>query len=61
MSGPSGKPQVPPSKARALARSRDGEDPGLSKGPVLTRVLALPCAPRSGRDPLLPRGPWPVT
>jgi hypothetical protein len=61
MSGPPGGPQVPPSKVRALAGSRDGEDPGLSKGPVLTRVQALPYAPRSGRDPLLLRGLWPVT
>jgi hypothetical protein len=61
MSGPSGRPQVPPSKVQALARSRDGEDPDLSKGPVLTRVQALPYAPRTGRDPLLPRGLWPMT
>jgi hypothetical protein len=54
--GPSGGPQVPPSKVRALARSQDGEDPGMSKGPVLARVQALPYAPRSGEDPLLPRG-----
>jgi hypothetical protein len=59
--GPSGGPQVPPSKVQALARSRDGEDPGMSKGPVLTRVQALPHAPRLGRDPLLARGLWPVT
>jgi hypothetical protein len=26
----------------ALARSRDGEDPGMSKGLVLARVQALP-------------------
>jgi hypothetical protein len=51
MPGPSGRPQAPPSKVRALARSRDREDPGLSKGPVLTRVQALPCAPRSGQRP----------
>jgi hypothetical protein len=61
MPGRSGRPQVPPSKVRALARSRDREDPGLSEGPVLTRVQALPCAPRLSRDPLLPRGLWPVT
>jgi hypothetical protein len=61
MPGPSGGPEVPPSKVRALARSRDREDPGMSKGPVLTRVQALPYAPRSGGDPLLPRGLWPVT
>jgi hypothetical protein len=61
MSGPSGGPQVPLSKVRALARSWDGEDPDMSKGPVLTRVQALPYAPRSGGDPLLPRGLWPVT
>jgi hypothetical protein len=60
MSGPSGRPQVPPSNVRALARSQNGEDPGLSKGPALTRVQALPYAPRSGRDPLLPCGLWPV-
>jgi hypothetical protein len=28
----------------------------MSKGPVLARVQALPYAPRSGGDPLLPRG-----
>jgi hypothetical protein len=61
MSGPSGGPQVPPSKVRALARSRDGEDPDMSKGPVLARVQALHYAPRSGGDPLLPRGLWLVT
>jgi hypothetical protein len=61
MSGPSGGPHVPPSKVRALARFRDGEDPGMSKGPVLARVQALPYAPRSGGDPLLPRGLWPAT
>jgi hypothetical protein len=33
----------------------------MSKGPVLARVQALPCAPRLGGDPLLPRGLWPVT
>jgi hypothetical protein len=38
MSGPLDRPQVPPSKVRTLAGSRDGEDPGLSKGSVLTRV-----------------------
>jgi hypothetical protein len=41
MPDPSGRPQAPSSKVRALARSRDGEDPGLSKGPELTRVQAL--------------------
>jgi hypothetical protein len=61
MPGPSGGPLVPPSKARALARSQDGEDPGMSKGPVLARVQVLPYAPRSGGDPLLPRGLWPMT
>jgi hypothetical protein len=61
MPGPLDRPQVPPSKVRTLAGSRDGEDPGLSKGPLLTRVEALPCAPLSGRNPLLPRGLWLVT
>jgi hypothetical protein len=51
MSGPSGRPQVPPSKVRALARSQNGEDPGACKGPVLTHVQALPYAPRSGQRP----------
>jgi hypothetical protein len=41
MPDPSGRPQAPPSKVRALARSRYGEDPGLSKGPELTLVQAL--------------------
>jgi hypothetical protein len=61
MPGPSGRPRAPPSKVRALARSRDGEDPGMSKDPVLARVQALPYTPHSGGDPLLPRGLWPVT
>jgi hypothetical protein len=61
MPGTSGKPQVLPSKVRALARSRDEEDPGKSRGPVPARVQALPYASRSGRDPLLPCGLWPVT
>jgi hypothetical protein len=51
MSGPSGGPQVPPSKVWALARSRDGEDPDACKGPVLTHVQALPYAPRSRQRP----------
>jgi hypothetical protein len=61
MSGPSGKSRVPLSKVRALARSRDEEDPGMSRGPVPARVQALPYASRSGGDPLLLRGLWPVT
>jgi hypothetical protein len=61
MPGPSGGPQVPSSKVQALARSRDGEDPSMSKGSVLARVQAMPYAHRSGGDPLLPRGLWPVT
>jgi hypothetical protein len=54
-------PPPPPSKARALARSWDGEDPGTSKGLVPTRVQALPYAPRSGGNPSRPRGLWLVT
>jgi hypothetical protein len=46
MPGPSSGPQVPPSKVRATTRSRGGEDPGMSKGPVLARVQALPYAPQ---------------
>jgi hypothetical protein len=61
MSSSSGRPQVPPSKVWALSRSRDGEDLGMSKGLVLARVQALPYAPRSGGDSLLPRGLSPVT
>jgi hypothetical protein len=33
----------------------------MSKGPVLARGQALPYAPRSGEDPLLPCGLWPMT
>jgi hypothetical protein len=61
MTGPSDGLQVPPSTVRATARSQGGEDPGMSKGPVLARVQALTYAPRLGGDPLLPRGLWPVT
>jgi hypothetical protein len=45
--------QVPLSEVRALAGSRDREDPDTSKGPVMTHVQALPYAPRSGKNP-----PW---
>jgi hypothetical protein len=51
----------PPSEVRALARSWDGEDPGTSKGPVSTRVQALPYASRSGGNSPRPRGLWLVT
>jgi hypothetical protein len=53
--------QVPLSEVRSLTGSRDGEDPGTSKGPVPTRVQTLPYAPRSGRNPPRLRGLWPVT
>jgi hypothetical protein len=43
----------PPSKVRTSARSRSKEDSGVSRGPVLTRVQALPFTSRSGGDPLL--------
>jgi hypothetical protein len=43
----------PPSKVRTSARSRNKEDPGVSRGPVLTHVQALPFTSRSGGDPLL--------
>jgi hypothetical protein len=46
----------PPSEVRALARSRDGEDPGTSKGPVSTRVQALLYAPHSGENSARLRG-----
>jgi hypothetical protein len=51
----------PPGEIWALARSWDGEDPGTGKGLVPTRVQALPYAPRSGGNPLRPRGLWLVT
>jgi hypothetical protein len=61
MLGAPGGSQVPPSEVRALARSRDGEDPDTGKGPVPTRVQTLLYAPRSGGDPPRPRGLWLVT
>jgi hypothetical protein len=51
----------PSSKGQALARSRDEEDPDMSRGPVPARVQALPYVPRSGGGPLLSRGLWSVT
>jgi hypothetical protein len=36
--------QIPLSKVRTTMRSRERGDPGISKGPVLTRVRALSCA-----------------
>jgi hypothetical protein len=42
-------PSPPPSKVRALARSQDERDPGMSRGPMLACVQALPCAPRCCR------------
>jgi hypothetical protein len=38
---------------RTSAGSRNKDDPGMSRGPVLTRVWALPSTSRSGGDPLL--------
>jgi hypothetical protein len=61
MSGPSNKLQVPPSKVRASARSRDEEGPDMSRGPEPARVQALLYASRSSGGPLVPRGLWPVT
>jgi hypothetical protein len=37
------------------------EDPGTDKGPVPTRVQALPYAPHSGGDPPRQHGLWLVT
>jgi hypothetical protein len=50
-------------KVRATTGSWDRGNPGMSKGPVLTRGRPLLCAytPRSGRDPMRPRGSLPVT
>jgi hypothetical protein len=55
--------QIPLSKVRAATRSRDMRNHGMSRGPVLTRVRALlcACAPRSGGDPMRPRGSLPMT
>jgi hypothetical protein len=62
MPGPLGGSQVPPpSEVRTLARSRGGEDPGTSKGPVPTRVQAMPYTPRSDGDPPWARGLWLAT
>jgi hypothetical protein len=44
MSGPLDGVQIPPIKVRATTRYRDRGDPGISKGPILTRVQALSCA-----------------
>jgi hypothetical protein len=38
-----------PWKAPALARSRDEEDPGVVRGPVLARVQTLSCTARCCR------------
>jgi hypothetical protein len=51
----------PLSEVRALVGSQEGEDPDTSKGPMPTRVQALPYAPRSGRNPPRQHGLWPVT
>jgi hypothetical protein len=36
--GPLDGVQIPPSKVQATTRSQNRGDPGISKGPVLTRV-----------------------
>jgi hypothetical protein len=61
--GSLGWDQIPPSKVQAAMRSRDRGNPGMSKGPVLTRGRALlrACAPCSGGDPMRARGLLPVT
>jgi hypothetical protein len=40
-------------QVRTSAGSRNEEDPGMSRGPVLTRVWVLPFTSRSGGDPML--------
>jgi hypothetical protein len=47
VSGPLDGVQIPPSKVRATTRSRDRGYPGISKGPVLTRVSPYPMRLRS--------------
>jgi hypothetical protein len=47
MSGPLDGVQIPPSKVWATMRSRDRGYPGISKGPVLTRVRPYPVRLRS--------------
>jgi hypothetical protein len=44
MLGPLDGVQIPPSKVRTTARSQDRGYPGVSRGPVLTRVQTLSCA-----------------
>jgi hypothetical protein len=44
MPGPLDGTQIPPSEVRAATRSRDRGNSSVSKGPVLPRVRALPCA-----------------
>jgi hypothetical protein len=63
MSGPLDGVEIPSSKVRVATRSRDRGNPGMSKGLVLTRGRALlcACAPRSGIEPMRPRGSLPVT
>jgi hypothetical protein len=62
MSGPLDGVQISSRKVWAATRSRDRGNPGMSKGPVLTRGRALlcACAPHSGGDPMRPRGSLPV-
>jgi hypothetical protein len=47
MPGPLDGVQIPPSKVRDTTRSRDRGYPGISKGPVLTRVRPYPMRLRS--------------
>jgi hypothetical protein len=47
MPGPLDGVQIPPSKVRATTGSRDRGYPGISKGPVLTRVRPYPMRLRS--------------
>jgi hypothetical protein len=49
------EPSPPPSEVRALARSRDKKDPGMSKGLGLARVQTFPCAPHYYRTACGPR------
>jgi hypothetical protein len=50
--------QIPPSKVRATTRSRNRGYPGISKGPVLTRVRPYPMRLRSPLKRRLAAAAW---
>jgi hypothetical protein len=58
MTGPLDGVQIPPSKVRATTRSRDRGYPGISKGPILTRVRPYPVRLRSSLRRRLAAAAW---